>query len=351
MVVGPISGGASGARSLLLLGGARLLGPAVIAAALERGWSVVVANRGSEPVGGYPAGVEHRRLDRGDRDAMRSLAELRPDAVVDLSCYEPEHAAIALEEFAGCCGRYLLMSTGAVYAESPLQPLTEATPATGRPLWGAYGEKKLRIEQIARSSALAEDMVVVRPPYIVGERDFMDRLPFIFDRVAAGATVFVPDSGKACVQLVSADDVAAACLVLLDAELSQDADGEPAAFNVGPPEWTTLNGLVELCAAAVRAPAPDVVNVPLARIGLSDAPYEWAGAIFPFADEHYVLDSRRLEAAGFAAYERLESLVGRLAGAYLASAPEREWERTANELRAQEELGLTSPEGRTSSAW
>jgi nucleoside-diphosphate-sugar epimerase len=322
--------------TLLLFGGSRMLGPHVLAAALEGKWEVTVANRGSEPAGGYPAGVAHVAVDRGDRAGIAALLQSPPDAIVDLSCYEPGWAELTLEALSGWGGTYLLMSSGAVYPETDVVPVAEDTPPRGRALWGEYGAKKVEIERLFRESAISSRTVIVRPPYIVDESDFMERLPFVFERIAAGVPVLVPDSGKACIQLVAAEDVAVASVRLLTAQL-----GEERVFNVGPPRFVTLTSLVQLCARALGADPAEVELVPLAEVGLSDRPYSWDDCFFPFADQHYVLDAKRLDRAiGYRAYESLEHIVDRLAGSYQSNPANREPAEAPSEIRAREKRGL-----------
>jgi nucleoside-diphosphate-sugar epimerase len=301
---------------LLVFGGSRMLGPLVVGGACARGWDVTVANRGSEPPEGFPDAVRHARVDRADAAGVEALLADPPDAIVDLSCYRPEWAVNALSALAGWRGRYVLMSSGAVYAESAVLPIDERVPATGRPLWGEYGANKVRIERLFLEPRVTADVATLRPPYIVGVEDFMGRLPFVFDRVAAGVPVLLPDSGQACIQLVAAEDVAEATLRLLTKPL-----GAERAFNVGPPRFVTLESLVRLCARALGGGEPDVVRVPLSEAGLTDSPFSWDDAFFPFADRHYVLDARRLEqAVGMTSYEPLEQLIERLARAHQSAA-------------------------------
>ncbi|WP_345712155.1 NAD-dependent epimerase/dehydratase family protein, partial [Kineococcus glutinatus] len=53
---------------LLVLGGTRFVGRAVVAAALERGWDVTALHRGT--TGALPARVRALHADRTDRAAL-----------------------------------------------------------------------------------------------------------------------------------------------------------------------------------------------------------------------------------------------------------------------------------------
>jgi nucleoside-diphosphate-sugar epimerase len=321
----------------VVLGGSRMLGRNVVAQAVAAGWEVTVLNRGSTPPGGFPPGVAHVRADRADRVAMQSLAASEPDVVVDLSSYEPEHVEVAFDAFAGRCGSYLLMSSGSVYVPQPMLPWGEDVPIGPTALWGEYGRKKVENEQLAQRWADRVPITVLRPPYILGAGDHMRRLEFILQRLTAGATVFLPDTGTACIQFAAATDVAAACIHLASARPSDAL----SAFNVAPLEFTTLAGLVELVAAAVDA-EPSVELVPLTSVGLSKAPFSWADMVFPFADSHFVLDGRRLETTGFRYRASLRALIGQATERFRSEPGDQPLERYPSELKALDRIGQTA---------
>ncbi len=324
-------------RSVVILGGSRMLGRQVVAQAVAAEWGVTVVNRGSTPPGGFPPTVAHVRADRGDEAAIRTLAERKPDVVIDLSCYEPAHVRIAFTSFAGRCGRYLLMSSGSVYRPQPLLPWKEDTPIGPSTLWGEYGRKKAENERLAQQWGGDLPLTVLRPPYIVGPGDHMQRLEFILRRIVAGATVFLPDTGMACIQFVSPDDVAAACLHL--AAVVPPRDG-PAAFNVAPDEFTSLTGLVQLVAEELGQQVT-TERVDVDAVGLSNAPYSWADMVFPFADSHFVLDGRRLETTGFRYGTSLRVLVRDAVGRFRDGHPDTPLERYPSEVKALDLLGLS----------
>lgn len=287
-----------------------MLGTEVVLRSVAAGWDLTVFNRGTTPHQPFPEGVAHELGDRGDADAVFTLAAMEPDAVIDLSSYEPEHVELALQAFSGRCGRYLLMSSGAVYCPQPVLPWAEDTPLGGDPLWGPYGAKKLRNEEIAHEYRDEVPLVLLRPPYIVGLRDHMRRIPFIIDRIVGNGPVLLPDTGRAAIQFVSPSDVARACQHVLQLNVPS-----PAAFNVALPHWITLAGLVMLIATALGE-SPRLEPVELATVGLSNAPFAWDDMVFPFADRDFVLDTHKLEASGFRYETPLLDLIEGIVAAY-----------------------------------
>jgi nucleoside-diphosphate-sugar epimerase len=327
-------------RHLAVLGGGRMIGPPLLRAAVDQGWRVTVLNRQSPPPADL-AGVAHLAGDRGDPAVVAELASLAPDAVVDLSCYEPEHLDLSLRALLPRTTRYVMMSTAAVYAPGDLLPWDEAQPLGGDPLWGAYGDKKLRNEQLAAELAGGSPdvpIVALRAPYLVGQPDFMRRLQFIADRVAHDGLVFVSGTGRALIQLLSPVDVASALLHLARPDLGLDP-GRVTAFNLGSDRYTSLSGLVRLLAAAMDRPEPEIVPVELATVGLAEAPFSWTDMVFPFADSHFLVDDAKLRATGFEpAYgltRLLREFVTRYGDAGGPSLPERSpAERAARSSRS-----------------
>lgn len=303
-------------RHLAVFGGGRMIGPPLLHAAVHGGWRITVVNRHSPPPPGL-ANASHLAGDRGDPGLLDELAGRKPDVVVDLSSYEPEHVEAALAALAGTVQHYLLMSTAAVYAPGDLLPWAEDQPLGGDPLWGSYGEKKLANERIAAGYTHRMAITVLRAPYIVGHPDFMNRLQFIADRIAAGGAVYVPDSGRSPIQLVSPVDVAGALLHLCD--VGPSVGGTLTAYNIGNAQFASLVGLVRLLAQAMSTPAPPVVPVALEAVGLSDAPFSWTDMVFPFADRPYVLDDSRLRATGFHPRLHLEALLSDFVERYRAA--------------------------------
>lgn len=296
-----------------------MIGPPLLAAAIERGWKIALLNRNSPPPPSLRHAIEHVQGDRSDEAVVGQLAAFAPDVVIDLSCYEPEHVELSLAMLAPVTDRYLLMSSGAVYAPSDLLPWNESSPVGPNELWGSYGAKKLQNERIAAGFAATTTVVALRAPYLVGQPDFMGRLQFVADRIAHDGIVYVTDSGNAPVHLVAPSDVAGALLHLAEAEPDSPAPSGLFAYNIANRQAVTLAGLVRLLAAAMERPAPSVVPVPLSTVGLSDRPFSWTDMVFPFADEPFLLDDAKLRASGFTPGYDLVRLLSDFADRYQAA--------------------------------
>ena len=109
---------------ILILGGGVFLGAAMLHAALAKGHTLTVFNRGRAR-STWPAGVEALNGDRGaDLSALRNRSW---DAVIDTRGYTPadQRSAEALRD----SGRYLFVSSISAYAThaAPPSPRSSAT--------------------------------------------------------------------------------------------------------------------------------------------------------------------------------------------------------------------------------
>ncbi len=194
---------------LLLLGGPKFLGRAVIDAALERGHEVTLFNRGSTNPELHP---ELERIT-GDRDGgLDGLRGREWDAVVDTSGYLPRVVSAGAELLSGAAGHYVFVSSVSVYASfaeivdegSALAPLSE--PGSEE-IGEHYGALKALCEQ-AVESAFPGRATLVRAGLIVGPFDPTGRFTYWPHRIARGGDVLVPGPAWRPVQIVDVRDLA-----------------------------------------------------------------------------------------------------------------------------------------------
>jgi 2'-hydroxyisoflavone reductase len=211
-------------KSLLVLGGTRFLGPAIVDAALERGYEVTLFNRGKSNPHLYP---DLEKL-RGDRDTgdLAALEGREWDLVVDTSLYLPSHAKAMAELLAERVEHYVMISTISVY-DTPEGPVgdenTKLTTISDEDtakvtkigdvmrVGGGrfYGPLKVRSEQ-QLEAAMPGRVTVLRPGVIAGRDDPSDRLPYWVVRVAQGGEILMPDPPDQGVQFTDARDLGVA---------------------------------------------------------------------------------------------------------------------------------------------
>ena len=222
---------------LLLLGGPKFLGRAVIDAALERGHVVTLFNRGQTGSELYP------ELERIAGDRVSGLDGLRGrewDAVVDTSGYLPRVVAASAALLADAVGHYVFVSSISVYTSfaeivdegAPLAQLSEpGSEAIGKD----YGALKALCEQIVETSFPGRS-AAIRAGLIVGPHDPTGRFTYWPHRIARGGDVLVPGPAWRPLQLVDVRDLAR--WIVLAAE-----GGLAGPFNATGP--TTMGAVVD----------------------------------------------------------------------------------------------------------
>lgn len=229
---------------ILILGGTAFLGPAVVEAALARGHTLTLFNRGRTNAHLFP---DLEKL-RGDRDpevgeGLKALEEGEWDAVVDTSGYVPRIARASSELLADRIGRYLFVSTVSVYASFEKEGIEEQDPVgtiedeTFEKITGqSYGPLKALCEQ-AVQEALGERATVVRPGLIVGPGDPTDRFTYWPVRVQRGGEVLAPGTPEDSVQYIDVRDLGEWIVHLIE-------EGTPGTFNaVNPPSPSSMGEL------------------------------------------------------------------------------------------------------------
>ncbi|MFI1580986.1 NAD-dependent epimerase/dehydratase family protein [Embleya sp. NPDC020630] len=245
---------------ILVLGGTAFVGRAIVEDALREGADVTLFGRGRTGSHLFP---DLPRLI-GDRDTgdYAALRDGEWDAVVDVSGYVPRHVNQAMAALGDRVGRYLFVSSHAVYVQTGVGPGSDEDTPRRPPRRDTevldndtYGPCKVACEDdvLARYGDRA---TIVRPGKVVGPHDVQETFTYWVRRAARGGRVAVPGDPDQPVQVVDSRDLAHLVTRLL-------TDNRPGAFHaVGPAEPTTLGTLIETCAKAAGADI-ELVPVPI----------------------------------------------------------------------------------------
>lgn len=225
---------------LLVLGGTHFLGRHVVTAALDRGHDVATFTRGVS--GDPPEGARPLHGDRDDPDALpRALAGWSPELVVDTSCRTRAAARRAAAALSGVSG-YAFVSSLNAYRGCPPGPVGREDR---EPTWDTdedgYGPNKAFAERVI-GSAVGGSFLTARAGLIVGPWDYVHRLGWWLERIAAGGRVVVPAEGMT--QPISVVDVRDLAGWLV--EMAEQGRAE-AVNTTGPAGMTTVGGLLDVC--------------------------------------------------------------------------------------------------------
>lgn len=320
----PADGTEGSAKTLLVLGGTRFLGPAVVEAALAAGYEVTLFNRGKSDPDAFP---ELETLI-GDRDpdvgaGLSALEGRRWSAVIDTSGYFPRHVRASAELLAPSVDHYIFVSSVSAYAthdkpgsteSDPVAKLEDPTVETMGEQFQHYGGLKALCEQAAEA-AMPGRVANVRPGYIVGPRDPTDRFTYWPWRMAKGGTMVVPGSPDDPTQVIDVRD--------LGQWLVKVADQRTAGvYNaVGPEKPVRWGEVIEACRAATQSQAK-IVWAPLSFLEEREEPLPfpiWAPPAGETAGFHQY-DNARAVAAGLT-FRPIDTVVADL-WAWFSSQPD-----------------------------
>jgi 2'-hydroxyisoflavone reductase len=225
---------------ILILGGTGFIGPHMVRAALERGHTVSIFNRGRTNTHLFP---EVEKL-KGDRDGdLESLKGKTWDAVIDNTGYVPRHVRDSCDLLKGNVGRYLFTSTGSVYDLDTERvdedsKLLEVTHPESEEVDKYYGELKVLCEQ-AVQQRYSETGTIVRPHIVAGPGDTTDRYTYWPVRIDHGGEMIAPGDPATPVQYIDVRDLSEFCLHLVE-------QNTPGVFNgAGPtPSELSMPGLL-----------------------------------------------------------------------------------------------------------
>jgi 2'-hydroxyisoflavone reductase len=229
---------------ILVLGGTSFVGREIVSDALRRGCDVTIFSRGKTGTSLFPA-VPRLVGDR-DTDDYSALAKGKWDAVVDVSGYVPRHVGGAMSALGDRVGRYVFISSHAVYVRTGLAPGNDETTArrpavrdTEELSEATYGPLKVACEDdvIARYGSRA---TIVRPGKVAGPYDNQNTFTYWTRRAARGGRVAVPGRLEQPVQIVDSRDLGAFVGRLI-------ADDQPGEYTAVGPQ-TSLGSLIQTCA-------------------------------------------------------------------------------------------------------
>jgi nucleoside-diphosphate-sugar epimerase len=240
---------------ILVIGGTRFIGPAIVRALDGAGHRVAVYHRGRTEVE-LPAGVEHVHGDRARMAAHASaIRAFAPDAVVDVSAYTERDADIST---ARCDPdrRFVLISSADVYrafgvlarlesgAPEPL-PITEESAvrsalfpyrarSKGPEDW-THDYEKILVERVVLGRSPV-NAVVLRLPAVYGPGDYQHRVGGYLQQMIEGHDEIVIDEGLASFRWTRGyvDDIASAVVLA-----ATRPDVPSRIYNVGESEAPT----------------------------------------------------------------------------------------------------------------
>jgi len=247
---------------VVVIGGTGHVGTYLVPRLVTAGHEVICISRGQrEPYQPHAVWkkVQQVVIDRSAEEEAGAFGpqvrELEPDVVIDMICFTLESARHLVESLRGRLQHFVSCGTIWVHGPSVEVPTTEEQPR--RP-FGEYGIQKAAIEAYLLDQARRHGFpaTVLHPGHIVGPGWALLNPaghfnPQVFERLARGEQLALPNLGMETVHHVHAADVAQAFVQAL-ANWSS-AVGE--SFHAVSPAALTLRGYAESVAAWFGQPA------------------------------------------------------------------------------------------------
>jgi nucleoside-diphosphate-sugar epimerase len=203
--------------------------------------------------------VKEVKMDRnapGQQDVFgKRIAEMDPDIVIDMICFNRKSAAQMVNALEGSIRQYLFCGTIWVYGGSVMIPTEEDQPR--KPL-SEYGKNKADAEAylLGESKQNGFPATILHPGHIVGPgwkpvNPAGNLNPEVFKKLANGEQVLLPNLGMETLHHVHADDVAQA----FELAISHASAAKGESFNIVSAKAMSMRGYAETIAEWLDKPA------------------------------------------------------------------------------------------------
>ena len=253
---------------VLVLGGTRHVGRALVEVALSQGCDVTTINRGQTP-SLSPAG-DYRRADRTiPAEMKRAVGTETWDVVFDTWSLAPHVVLSSAQLLVDRTSMYAYVSSRSVYQWPIPSNLDESGPlveSTSNCTDTDYAVVK-RGGELAVLETFSERALIARPGLIVGPYEHVGRLPWWLRRVSEGGRVLAPGPRERPLQLIDGRDLASWLM-----HCARERIG--GIFNsVSRSGIATMGSLLESCAVVTNSSAEFVWVEPQAILDAGIEPW------------------------------------------------------------------------------
>ncbi|MGV3265345.1 SDR family oxidoreductase [Cytobacillus pseudoceanisediminis] len=244
---------------VLILGGTRFLGKAMVEEGLKRGYEITLFNRGN-----YKEAFSEVEQLIGDRDGDVSQLENRKwDVVVDTCGFAPHQINKVAAVLGNSIEHYTYISSISVYKDWIPLNIAEEYHLQSMPPdrlknvlkdveegkispYEHYGTLKVLCEAEAEKYWPGR-VLHIRAGQLVGPFDYTDRLPYWVQRVAEGGNIVVPGRPDRPIQLIDVKDIATWAFDMMKKR-------KAGTFNVTGPDYElTMEELLNTCKAITNS--------------------------------------------------------------------------------------------------
>ncbi len=234
---------------VIVIGGTGHIGTYLIPKLKEEKHEVITISRGERnpyiPNSAWNS-VEKKEMDREKLETEgkfgKEIKELNPEIVIDLICFKPKSAKKLVNAIEDEIQH--LITCGSLWVHGPSREVPTKENEPRNPI-GEYGKNKAKIENYLKEKSRKGNIpaTILHPGHIVGKgwtpvNPAGNFNPKIFEKIAKGEKVILPNLGMETLHHVHADDVAQAFICALN-NWNQTI-GE--SFHIASPAALTLRG-------------------------------------------------------------------------------------------------------------
>ncbi len=244
---------------VLVMGGTRFNGLALVHELAKWGHEVTVLNRGQSNAQ-LPRSVRRVYADRTDHGQLREvLGPEEFDVVQDVSGYALADVQPLVELLRGRIGHYIFASSTVIYARARILPIRESDPVDRTERQTEYGNQKLRVEAYLFEQYRTNGFPASVVPFsmVLGPNNIIaDREQRMFQRLLLGRPVLIPGDGTTLSQIGHVEDGAAAMRMMM---LQPQTFGK--RYNLTGRDYWSDEAYVDVC-AELAGVTPRKVFVP-----------------------------------------------------------------------------------------
>lgn len=227
-------------KKILVIGGSGFIGRSLVPMLVSKGYEVTVLNRGNKKLENTVQLIADRNI-KGDMERASGLTD-GFDAVIDTCAYTLTQAEIAWQYFSSKTSKWIHISSGAVYKNYQTDvPHKETDETGGAEIWGTYGSDKSAIDSFLHACEGDTHTIILRPPYIYGSNNDVDRETFIWSRAEAGLSIITPAKDNTPKQFLHVEDLADSVCECVEHTFDSNA-----IFNVAADEIISMRDWVAL---------------------------------------------------------------------------------------------------------
>ncbi|MHA2032776.1 MAG: NAD-dependent epimerase/dehydratase family protein [Candidatus Kariarchaeaceae archaeon] len=234
---------------VLVIGGTKFVGRAIIDSFLRNGHEITMFNRGKTNPNLYKSKVTQIKGDR-EKD-LEKLGDKSWDVVIDTCGYVPRIVKLSVDYLKDKVKNYVFISSVSAYSSKNKKNVDERAELatledeTVEEITGeSYGGLKVLCENEV-FDVFKDRTTILRPGLIVGPHDPTNRFSYWPIRIRKGGEILAPGDGKFNVQVIDVRDLAEFCLHLAEKDNS-------GIFNLTGHN-VTMREFLDICVSATSS--------------------------------------------------------------------------------------------------